>query len=438
MSSRTSQLAFLGAVSPFYVLFCFVIAAGGCKTNPEPSEPTTSGPSEESEVEEEVMIPAGLSVRLPDAHHGRQFSKGVEVFVGPTGIAVGDEVIVELNRGYISAADRASEHFPLLIDLMETIGAAAADTEIMPRLQLYADQSIPYETVAVIYYASNQAGLRGMNLVVEGPQGAVTAFAIEAPQIRRAAREPSYEVRISGREANPSGSEGPEQPDSPGPPELDPDNAVFQITGSDNGTGAGVRSIGVRPDVDLPLPTDLEDGPGDEGTMGAPDPQEAVPEGDAEPPFISVSITPHGFIIVDVLQGEAFATSGLGDPIEGCPGPTAELSHPMTVCVHPSMAEIDNTNERLDYRGLYNRLVEIVDYPAWRNQWRGDDPAILFSAPSQIAIGIIVQTMDITAVRRERDQYELGEVIHDLDCQREEDECVPLIRTFNLAMPMRR
>ena len=378
----------LEIIVPILLVFVLVTSISGCRERPNVADEqaTTENTPEAPHVEAvELAPPAGLVVRLPDSVHGLEANEGLAIYVGRTGIAVGDELVVSLQDGFVAVGDRASES-SLLVPAIETAIRANGATGVT----LYADQSIPYETIAAVYLSCVQAELAGIEIGVRGQMSTLFAYPIDAPEIR--------------------GSLGRI---------LDDTNPL------DEGLVETSTILGAMDEAER----------GDEGTMGAPDEGAALGPDSSNPPVVHVVITHDGFIVTDIGESAAFADSDLGEPIDGCPSEGAESEPVMTVCIPPTMAEAEKLSERLDYRGLYNRLIEIRDHPALAGSWGDGGPRIVFSGTRRIALGLLIQTMELAAVRRELDHYELPYRVHDAQCHRQGEECESLFRAVSLGFP---
>lgn len=119
-------------------------------------------------------------------------------------------------------------------------------------------------------------------------------------------------------------------------------------------------------------------------------------------PRILLGVTNEGLVILDTRETEAFVRSGLGRSITGCSEPLEdELA--MTICLRPDVAETAPLLERLDYRGLYNRVVEIRDYPEWADALEADI-AIHVLADRDVPLEVLVRVLDVIRWRLDYDE----------------------------------
>jgi biopolymer transport protein ExbD len=144
-------------------------------------------------------------------------------------------------------------------------------------------------------------------------------------------------------------------------------------------------------------------------------PEEQQEEQEVPVPRVLVSITENGFIVNDMRQSPAFAESGLGTPLSHCAGAQGTqpgmMAMPITIC-NPATRATDQSIsllDRLDYRGLYNRLVEIKTYSAWNAQWNDDNQILNIMADREIPFEVVVRTMDIARYYLGEDGYENDE-----------------------------
>lgn len=141
-------------------------------------------------------------------------------------------------------------------------------------------------------------------------------------------------------------------------------------------------------------------------------PEEQQEEEEVPVPRVLVSITENGFIINDMRQSPAFAESGLGLPLPSCAGAQGSqpgVAVPVTICNPANRASEANLLDRLDYRGLYNRLVEIKNYSAWNAQWDEDNQILNIMAEREIPFEVVVRTMDVARYYLTEDGYENDE-----------------------------
>ena len=124
-------------------------------------------------------------------------------------------------------------------------------------------------------------------------------------------------------------------------------------------------------------------------------------------PRLLVSISMDGFAISDIRRSDEFAESGMGQPLDECAWSAATDSEslPITVCNRNPSEDRDLLLSQLNFRGLYNRLVEIHNHPYWRHQWNADNSIIAIIAEPEIPFDVIVRTMDVARNYLDSDVY---------------------------------
>lgn len=111
--------------------------------------------------------------------------------------------------------------------------------------------------------------------------------------------------------------------------------------------------------------------------IGMPRTEPTRVRGGQEFPRILVEVTAEGFAVSDLNGGEAFGASDLGEPIQRC------AAEPLrrTICLLPADQTVsDRLIDRLDFRGLYNRLYEIRRYEGWAAAMPADTGLFLRAA----------------------------------------------------------
>lgn len=131
------------------------------------------------------------------------------------------------------------------------------------------------------------------------------------------------------------------------------------------------------------------------------------PQDEAPLPRLLVAISMDGFTISDIHRSLEFAESGMGQPLDECAWSTATDSEslPITVCNRTASEDRENVLSQLNFRGLYNRLVEIHNHPHWRHQWNDDNSIIAIIAEPEIPFDVIVRTMDVARNYLDFDVY---------------------------------
>jgi hypothetical protein len=116
-------------------------------------------------------------------------------------------------------------------------------------------------------------------------------------------------------------------------------------------------------------------------------------------PQLLVSITPEGFVLGDLADPDAFEALGLSEPLPGC-------LPPVVVCQREGVTS-DRLLDRLDFRGLYNRLVRVKRSARWAAAPDVREAArIHLTAEPGVPWEVLVRTMDVARAVLERDVYE--------------------------------
>lgn len=165
-------------------------------------------------------------------------------------------------------------------------------------------------------------------------------------------------------------------------------------------------------------------------------PEDEQPE-EVPVPRVLVAITENGFTISDLRQSPAFLQSGLGAPIPECQGsaPTEPGQVPVTICTKPNAAAGSALLTRLNYRGLYNRLVEVYRQPDWTARWDGSNSIINLVADREVPVEVVIRTMDVARFFLENDRYDDEEGFRQARYRREEDTPVALFHDPVLLLP---
>jgi len=165
-------------------------------------------------------------------------------------------------------------------------------------------------------------------------------------------------------------------------------------------------------------------------------PSEAdIPE-EVPVPRVLVAITEDGFTVSDLRQSEAFAESGLGSPIPECHRSQPQPGQvPITVCTSRGVADGSALLERLDYRGLYNRLVEVYRQPEWTARWDESNSIINIVADREIPVEVVIRTMDVARFFLESDRYDDEAAFRTASYRRHEDTPVALFQAPVLLLP---
>ena len=151
-------------------------------------------------------------------------------------------------------------------------------------------------------------------------------------------------------------------------------------------------------------------------------PEEQMEEEQVPVPRVLVAVTENGFTITDMRQSPVFAESQLGYPLSECPQGTPESGMvPVTICNTPGRASGGRLLNRLNYRGLYNRLVEIKNYSAWNAQWNEDNQIINIVAEREIPFEVVVRTMDVSRYFMGNDMYDNEETFRASSYRTEEE-----------------
>ena len=160
--------------------------------------------------------------------------------------------------------------------------------------------------------------------------------------------------------------------------------------------------------------------------------QEEVPV-----PRVLVAITEDGFTISDLRQSPAFLASGLGNAIPECASNASPEPGqvPVTVCTRPQGATASRLIQRLNYRGLYNRLVETYEHEAWNAQWDDSNSIINIVADREIPVEVVIRTMDIARFFLENDRYDNEEGFQQARYRTEDSRPVALFRDPVLLLP---
>jgi biopolymer transport protein ExbD len=144
-------------------------------------------------------------------------------------------------------------------------------------------------------------------------------------------------------------------------------------------------------------------------------PEQQQEEEEIPVPRVLVAITDQGFTVTDMRQSPAFAESGLGQPLPECGGATAAMDPsqvPVTICNPANRASEEDLLNRLNFRGLYNRLVEIKNYSAWAAQWTQDNAIINIVADREVPFDVVVRTMDVARYLLASDTYDNDEAFN--------------------------
>lgn len=165
-------------------------------------------------------------------------------------------------------------------------------------------------------------------------------------------------------------------------------------------------------------------------------PEDQDPE-EVPTPRVHVAITENGFTISDMQASPAWLESNLWAPIPGCPGAGQALD-PMQVVVTVCNRDVGvdaNLLERLDFRGLYNRLVEIYNNPNWKSQWDDTNTIINIAADREIPFDVVVRTMDVARFFLDNDQYEDDQAFRSAQYREVDNAPVKLFPTPVLLLP---
>lgn len=152
-------------------------------------------------------------------------------------------------------------------------------------------------------------------------------------------------------------------------------------------------------------------------------PEEQMEEEQVPVPRVLVAITENGFTITDMRQSPVFTESQLGYPLTECPQGSPESGTvPVTICNSPTRSSEGRLLDRLNFRGLYNRLVEIKNYSAWNAQWNEDNQIINIVAEREIPFEIVVRVMDISRYYLQEDRYDNEETFRSASYRAEGEE----------------
>jgi len=149
-------------------------------------------------------------------------------------------------------------------------------------------------------------------------------------------------------------------------------------------------------------------------------------------PRVVVAISDEGFTISDLRQSPAFIASELGNPRGDCAATASD--QPVTICT-----KSDNIGSslasRLNYRELYNRLIEIRRYtgtpenPGWAAQWDESNVIINILADREVHVDAVIRLMDVARYILNQESYgddesfqmadyiEAGECTQNRDCE---------------------
>ena len=162
-----------------------------------------------------------------------------------------------------------------------------------------------------------------------------------------------------------------------------------------------------------------------------PDPedeQEEVPV-----PRVLVAITEDGFTVSDLRQSPAFLASNLGAPLPECTSRgTADGGVPVTICTSSTGEQLLG---RLNWRGLYNRLVEIKTFPGWAAQWDDSNAIINIVADREIPVEVVIRTMDVSRYFLAQNSYSDEDSFRSASWQLEDESPVALFQDPVLLLP---
>jgi biopolymer transport protein ExbD len=345
---------------------------------------------------------------LPSGSAQSDLEDGIVIAVATDGVYVDLEQAIELRAGEVPDSARQSNWSPILPELRSVVERA-----INRRLRLAvlrgeghlrrvsaivaADHRIPYETLGCVMMTASSAGVGELHIAVrsslppdlwsantDAESGALRLLSLYAPEVG--------------------------QPDRPEPP------AHGSRFGRELGVGDLQTGESLLPDHDGPL---------------LDQPSERSETQPVAPPRLVLTISRDGVGIADLARSEAFAQSGLGDPVEGCP---ATSPTPVTICVPTDRAERERLIDRLDYRRLYNRLVAIADYPAWSSEWAGEPRVVSVTADADVPLEVVVRVIGVARQRLERDRYEADDAFYTAQLRTPAE---PLFQRSSLLMPRR-
>ena len=166
-------------------------------------------------------------------------------------------------------------------------------------------------------------------------------------------------------------------------------------------------------------------------------PSEVDPPEEVPVPRVLVAITENGFTVSDLRQSDVFRQSGLSAPIPEChnavpvePGQVA-----VTVCTNPNASPGSSLLERLDYRGLYNRLVEVYRQPEWTARWDESNSIINIVADREVPVEVVIRTMDVARFFLESDHYSDEVAFRTAPYRRTDDSPLALFQAPVLLLP---
>ena len=154
-----------------------------------------------------------------------------------------------------------------------------------------------------------------------------------------------------------------------------------------------------------------------------------------EPPSLLVAIAEDGFVLTDLDGGNAWEESQFGRPIVGCPqfGETESELLP-TICIPESNLEHSELVDRLDYRGLYNRLVQIRQWPPWAELYNADNHIIHVLADQEVEVDVVIHVMNV-AHRYLTDDFYVDDASFESAEPRFEEGSVMLFPTAVFLLP---
>lgn len=166
-------------------------------------------------------------------------------------------------------------------------------------------------------------------------------------------------------------------------------------------------------------------------------PPEDLEQEEVPVPRVLVAITEDGFTISDLRQSPAFLASGLSAPIPECQtnAPTEPGQVPVTVCNRDSAAASARLLERLNYRALYNRLVEIYREDAWTSKWDGTNSIINIVADREVPVEVVIRTMDVARYFLEDEAYGAEEAFRQAKWREDGGSPVALFQDPVLLLP---
>lgn len=321
--------------------------------------------------------------------HSEMADSAVFLSISQDALFVNDVAIIDLEDGSVPIQQRVSEFSPIIPELQSVI-EDVLDTESSwadarreladASCVLVVDRHTSYETLTYVMMSASAAGVRDFSVVAAATDwSSLWSLPTDAPL------EPTLLPLYSPTIAD--GSEGPEL------------HTIF--------------GVGDRPPVE------------------ATSTQEPV-----EPPRMLVAITAEGFILTDLRQSGQWEESGFGRPIAGCPmfGETEHEILP-TICIPDSRAEQDDPVEQSDFRGLYNRLVQIRQAPPWAGQYTADNMVINIVADRSVEVDVVVRVMTVARQYLADDTYADDAAFGAAQLRMEEGAVVPLFPTPVLLLP---